>query len=119
MALKNTAERFCAFSFYENGRVFSRRIHRIELQDRLGRAWTIDAGDLPESLSVHTGVSHKSKHLLELLLKPAEVEMPKLRAWLGCVPVPTARDVVAMALGYILFTILAVAAVVARGDIQP
>lgn len=65
-------ERYCHLTFRENGKVFSRRIHRIELQDRRGHLWIIKGRSLPDAITLDTGPGFVGNHIAEILLNPAE-----------------------------------------------
>jgi hypothetical protein len=108
MPLKEGKEHYTKFSFHESGRVTVRRIQRIELQDRLGQPWIFTGEDLPEEISVHTGDGYKGEHLLQILSNPQRVR-PKV-AEEGSGPLPSGRDVVAMVIGYFVFTTVALVA---------
>lgn len=104
MANKRADEQYMHFTFHENGKSFTRRLHRLEVQGPDGKLYILTGKDLPDMMSVYTGTGYKGEHLGEILLKPLKVRpWPKLvvetRPW------PSSRDVLNIAIG--LFVIAA------------
>jgi hypothetical protein len=101
MALKQGSERYTMWTHVENGKVLSRRLHRIEVQARDGRLHVIEGDKLPDFLQTCAGVGYQGLHLAQILLKPGPIKLPLLseepRLW------PTGRDTMNMALGFVGF----------------
>ena len=100
MPLTQASEEYCLFSFYENRRVFSQRIHHVQIQDCLGRLWRIDRENVPEALWSTPGSPTRASTCFKLLCGPDTVRPASPPRWLRHLPVPTKRDVLAMVGGY-------------------
>lgn len=89
-------ERFTAFTFTENGRTLTRRIHRMEIQSNDGHLYVMEGDDLPDKLVVNTGIGHRGEHLATILLNRRNFPPPpkgKMKSW------PQHRDVFHLLLG--------------------
>ncbi len=70
MALKHGSDHYTKWMHMENGQVMIRRIHRMEIQDALGRLHEINKEQLPEAILTSTGEANKGKHIARVLLRP-------------------------------------------------
>ena len=70
MALQHGSEYYTKWMHMENGQVMVRRIHRMEIQDALGRLNVIAKDQLPEAIVTTTGEANKGKHIARILLRP-------------------------------------------------
>jgi hypothetical protein len=107
MALREKDEQYTFIALHENGNVIRRRIHKLTLQDRLGQVWNVRGDQLPESMSLYTGATHKCEHLVELIMRPEKVRPRPSYVPPSAPPWPTGRDVVSMVLGYLAFSTFA------------
>ncbi len=70
MALKANNQKFCKVVHTENGRTWTRRIHSMMVQTADGKVHQLMGGNLPDSISLYTGVPHSGAHAAEVLLSP-------------------------------------------------
>lgn len=70
MALKHGSTHYTKWMHMENGQVMVRRIHRMEIQDAVGRLHTIQKDDLPEAVVTSAGEQHKGRAIARILLRP-------------------------------------------------
>jgi len=105
MALRSGKEWYTYVTYYENGNVFSRRVHCLNVQDRLGRTWSLSGRQLPDSITIQTGATHKGEHLASIIGCPDKVRPRPAFAAPRPAPWPTGRDVVSMVVGYFGFSI--------------
>ncbi len=70
MALKHGSEHYTHWTHMENGKVMPRRIHRMEIQDALGRMHIIEKDNLPEAVLTSTGQANEGKSIARILLRP-------------------------------------------------
>ncbi len=95
--------RYAHFVFVENGEIKIRRVHEMYVQDGNSKTHIVKGTKLPYLVLLNTGESHSDKHVAEILLD--EKNHPRLpngnrKAW------PGPRDVLHLALGLMLFTLL-------------
>jgi len=99
MALTTGDETYTKLTHLENGKVFVRRIKRLEVQARNGRLYVITGKDLPDYIQTSTGEGRKGDSLTQILLSGKDspynfkAESP---AW------PSARDVLNLVIGFCL-----------------
>ena len=74
MAMEAAGRRFCKVVHTENGRTWTRRIHTMTVQAADGRLHHLDGRDLPDSISLYSGVSYRGAHLAEVLLNPKDAK---------------------------------------------
>lgn len=98
MALKQGSERFTKFTHVENGRVLTRRLHRIQVQARDGRLYILKGENLPDYIETCCGHGHKGEHLAQILLNPSKVNTGTYLSFTPP-PWPSARDVLNFVLG--------------------
>ena len=70
MAMEAAGRRFCKVVHSENGRTVTRRIHTMTIQAADGRLHHLEGRDLPDSITLHSGVAYRGAHLAEVLLNP-------------------------------------------------
>lgn len=114
MALEAGGQRFCKVIHTENGRTWTRRIHTMMVQTPEGRLHQLQGRNLPDSISLYSGVPYSGAHLAEVLLSPKDAKatplLPASSGWLS------KRDAIFVVLGiffYKLIGLLAEAAAVA------
>jgi hypothetical protein len=105
MALKQGSERFTKWTHTENGKVLTRRLHRMEVQARDGRLYVIKGDDLPDALQTNCGHAYKGEHLAQILLNPSKIntrgyELGSLGPW------PNGRDALNFAIGFLAIAVL-------------
>ena len=103
MALVHGKEHYTNFTHMENGKVMTRRLHRIEVQARDGRMYSFTDDRLPDAIVTNCGHAYKGEHLAQILLRPgdcATYQASKANAW------PNLRDVVNLFLGFLSISIL-------------
>jgi hypothetical protein len=103
MALEAANQRFCKVAHTENGRTWTRRIHTMTVQAADGRLHHLDGPDLPDSISLYSGVSYRGAHLAEVLLNPKNAKaspIPPTSDWIS------KRDAFFLVLGYFLFSLV-------------
>jgi hypothetical protein len=104
MALEANGQRFCKVVHTENGRTWTRRIHTIMVQTANGRVHFLNGPNLPDSISLYSGVPLRGAHLAEVLLSPKEANgvplLPEQRGWLG------KRDAFFLVLGMVFFRLI-------------
>jgi hypothetical protein len=74
MALEAESRGFCKVIHSENGRILTRRIHTMKVQAADGRLHHLEGRDLPNSISLYSGVSYRGAHLAEVLLNPKDAK---------------------------------------------
>ena len=108
MALDAKGRRFCKVVHTENGRTLTRRIHTMMVQATDGRVHYLEGGDLPDSISLYSGVSHSGAHLAEVLLSPKNAKavplLPAPSGWLS------KRDAFFVVLGFFFFKLISLLA---------
>ena len=70
MAQEANGQRFCKVVHTENGRTTTRRIHVMMVQAADGRVHHLSGVNLPDEISLHTGVPYQGAHMAEVLLSP-------------------------------------------------
>lgn len=108
MALEASGQRFCKVVHTENGRTWTRRIHTIMVQTANGHLHHLQGVNLPDSISLYSGVPYRGAHLAEVLLSPKEAKgtplLPVESGWL------TKRDAFFVVLGMFFFRLIALLA---------
>jgi hypothetical protein len=84
----------------ENGKVMTRRLHEIEVQDRFGRVHRLQHDELPQAMTTRAGQAYKGAHLATILLSPEKLRVPNAAppdtaSW------PNLRDAVNLLLGFL------------------
>jgi hypothetical protein len=85
MALRHADEHYTKWTHVENGKVLTRRLHRLEIQARDGRTYVIRGEKLPDfntppNRRLHindrqsSSCGHKLKRIMANLERPAFVE---------------------------------------------
>ena len=104
MAMEAAGRRFCKVVHTENGRTWTRRIHTMTVQAADGRLHHLDGRDLPDSISLYSGVSYRGAHLAEVLLNPKEAKasplLPAAAGWIS------KRDAFFLVLGIFIFNVI-------------
>ena len=104
MALKANGQRFCKVVHTENGRTWTRRIHSIMVQAANGQLHYLEGANLPDSMSLYSGVPFSGAHMAEVLLSPKEAKgtpfLPVAKGWL------TKRDAFFVMLGMFSFGLI-------------
>jgi hypothetical protein len=103
MALEAKGRRFCKVIHSENGRSTTRRIHTMAIQAADGRLHHLEGRDLPDSITLHSGVSYRGAHLAEVLLNPKDAKaslVPPADSWIS------KRDALFLVLGYFIFNVI-------------
>jgi hypothetical protein len=88
MALRQGSESYTKWTHVENGRVVSRRLHRIVLQTPDGDLKMITGEKLPDSIQTWSGYAYQGENLTRTLLSH---DSPQKRV-LGQAPRPSAKD---------------------------
>lgn len=70
MALKHGSDHYTKWMHMENGQVMVRRIHRMEIQDAVGRLHVIQKHDLPEAVVTSAGERREKRAIARILLRP-------------------------------------------------
>ena len=104
MALEANGKWFCKVVHTENGRTWTRRIHILMVQSSDGKLHYLQGKDLPDSISLYSGVPYSGAHLAEVLLSPKDAKttplLPAASGWIG------KRDVFYMALGFFFLRLI-------------
>jgi hypothetical protein len=103
MAKRHGGEKHTHFEFLENGVCTPRRVHEIQIQGRDGWVHTLRGKELPAFIQLNTGVSHKGKHVAQILLDPKNHTPPPrgtLNGW------PSLRDASHLVVGMTFFFLL-------------
>jgi len=103
MALQQGSERFTKWTHVENGKVLTRRLHRMEVQARDGRLYVIKGDELPDAIQTNCGTAYKGEHLAQILLHPGSITRRSL-ASRG--PWPDGRDALNFAIGFLATVVL-------------
>ncbi len=103
MALEAGSRRFCKVIHSENGRTTTRRIHTMTVQAADGRLHHLDGPDLPDSISLYSGVSYRGAHLAEVLLNPKNASASPILPTTGWI---SKRDAFFVALGFFIFSLI-------------
>ena len=108
MALKSAKETdgHTLWFHMENGKTVVRRIHTMQVQDRLGTIHSITKDNLPDVVHTSAGERFKGAHLAQILLKPEKIK--KAQPFTATVPnpFPSLRDLGNMAFGVLGFLLL-------------
>ena len=108
MALKSEkeADGHTLWFHMENGKTITRRIHTMQVQDRLGTIHTITKDNLPDVVHTSAGERFKGAHLAQILLKPEKIK--KVQPFTATVPnpFPSLRDLGNIAFGILGFLLL-------------
>ena len=108
MALEANGQRFCKVVHTENGRTWTRRIHTIMVQTDNGRLHSLSGRNLPDSISLYSGVPYRGAHMAEVLLSPKDAKGTPFLAdqsgWLN------KRDAFFVVLGMFFFRLIVVLA---------
>ncbi len=70
MAVHRENETFTTWTHHEPGNPITRRIHRMEVQDRHGRVHILTGDRLPDLVTTSVGPGMKGCHLAQILLSP-------------------------------------------------
>jgi hypothetical protein len=104
MALEAGGQRFCKVVHTENGRTWTRRIHTMTVQAADGRLHHLNSRDLPDSISLYSGVSYRGAHLAEVLLNPKDAKassiLPDATGWIS------KRDAFFLVFGIFIFNVM-------------
>jgi hypothetical protein len=104
MALEADNQRFCKVVHTENGRTWTRRIHTMMVQTANGQLHHLQGRNLPDSISLYSGVPYSGAHLAEVLLSPKDAKgtplLPTETGWL------TKRDAFFVVLGFFFFRLI-------------
>ena len=100
MALQQGSERFTKWTHVENGKVLTRRLHRMEVQARDGRMYVIKGDKLPDSIQTNCGQGYKGEHLAQILLHPDKIHTGSYELGTGG-PWPNGRDALNFAIGFL------------------
>ncbi len=103
MALEASGRRFCKVMHIENGRSVTRRIHTMMVQAADGRLHNVEGKNLPDSISLFSGVPYSGAHLAEVLLNPKKVKASLVLSTSGWI---SRRDVFFLVLGFFLFHVI-------------
>jgi len=103
MALEAGGQRFCKVVHSENGRTWTRRIHTMMVQAADGRLHHFEGRDLPDSISLYSGVSYRGAHLAEVLLNPKSAKASPILPTTGWI---SKRDAFFLVLGFFLFSLV-------------
>ena len=103
MALEADGQRFCKVVHSENGRSTVRRIHTMKVQAADGRLHEIDGRDLPDSISLYSGVTYRGAHLAEVLLNPKDAKASPVLPTTGWI---SKRDAFFLVLGFFFFRVV-------------
>ena len=103
MALEADGQRYCKVVHSENGRTTTRRIHTMKVQAADGRLHDIDGRDLPDSISLYSGVSYRGAHLAEVLLNPKDAKASPILPTTGWI---SKRDAFFLVLGFFFFSVV-------------
>lgn len=104
MALQAGGKRFCKVVHTENGRNTTRRIHTMMLQSHDGKVHHLTGKQLPDSISLYTGVPYSGAHMAEVLLSPKDAKASPLKSansWIN------PRDAFFVAIGMFVFKLVA------------
>ena len=104
MALEAGGQRFCKVTHTENGRSVTRRIHTMMVQAADGRVHQLEGTDLPDSISLFSGVTYRGRHLAEVLLNPKVAKASPILPTSGWI---SKRDAFFLVLGFFLFHVIA------------
>lgn len=87
MAQEANGQKFCKVVHTENGRTWTRRIHTIMVQAADGRLHHLAGVNLPDSISLYSGVPYSGAHMSEVLLSPKRAQgvplLPNSSGWLS------------------------------------
>ena len=103
MALDAGGQRFCKVVHSENGRTWTRRIHTLMVQAADGRLHQFEGRELPDSISLYSGVSYRGAHLAEVLLNPKSAKASPILPTTGWI---SKRDAFFLVLGFFLFSMV-------------
>ena len=103
MALEAGSRRFCKVIHSENGRTTTRRIHTMKVQAADGRLHHLEGRDLPDSITLHSGVSYRGAHLAEVLLNPKDAKASPILPTSGWI---SKRDAFFLVLGFFIFNLI-------------
>ena len=106
MALEAKGRRFCKVIHSENGRTLTRRIHTMTVQAADGRLHHLEGRDLPDSISLHSGVPYRGAHLAEVLLNPKDAKALPVLSILPTKGWITIRDAFFLVLGFFIFNVI-------------
>ena len=103
MALEAVGRGFCKVVHSENGRTWTRRIHTMTVQAADGRLHYLDGRDLPDSISLYSGVSYRGAHLAEVLLNPKNAKASPILPTTGWI---SKRDAFFLVFGFFFFSLV-------------
>jgi len=103
MALEAGGRGFCKVIHSENGRTLTRRIHTMTIQAADGRLHHLEGRDLPDSISLYSGVSYRGAHLAEVLLNPKDAKASPILPTTGWI---SKRDAFFLVLGMFVFGLI-------------
>jgi hypothetical protein len=108
MALKTNdgGPSYTLWTHVENGKVMTRRIHRIEVQARNGLLYILHGDDLPDFIQTSAGHGYVGAHLAQILLSPEK--LPKRTPYTApdTKPFPTWRDIGCITVGFLAFLLV-------------
>lgn len=102
MALQQGTEHFTKWTHVENGKVLTRRLHRLEIQALDGRLYVIQGDRLPDYIQTSAGQGFKGEHLAQILLNPERMKAPPVPSQ----PWPSFRDACQIGLGLLALVLL-------------
>ena len=103
MALHQSKVHHTKWMHMENGKAMVRRLHRMEIQAKNGRVYTLRGENLPEAMITNVGDSHKGEHVAQILLNPRptpSLTSEEINFY------PKARDVLHIGLGIFCFLLV-------------
>jgi len=108
MAIEAGDQRICKVVHNENGRTWMRRIHSMTVQAADGRLHHLQGCELPDSISLNSGVTYRGAHLAEVLLNPEDAKatplLPTASGWIS------KRDAFFLVLGFFFFRMVSILA---------
>jgi len=103
MAIEAGGRGFCKVVHTENGRTLTRRIHTMTVQAADGRLHRLEGRDLPDSISLYSGVAYRGAHLAEVLLNPEDAKASPILPTTGWI---SKRDAFYLVLGFFFFSVV-------------
>lgn len=104
MAIKRGQEYFTYFTHIEDGNVFPRRIHRLEIRDAKGKTHILTGEQLPDLIVTNVGHGHKGAHTGHILLANEPTKEPKTKVDRPAGKWPSVHDFLQIAIGFLAFS---------------